>query len=79
MLEELQVEKKELDAIDARVISEIDAATDLAEQSPAAEPTDALHGVYAEPASVEPLWYRAGVRSAVEKNERAAGWGTFNG
>jgi len=79
LLEELQVEKKELDAIDARVISEIDAATDLAEQSPAAEPTDALHGVYAEPASVEPLWYRAGVRSAVEKNERAAGWGTFNG
>ena len=79
LLEELQVEKKELDAIDARVISEIDAATDLAEQSPAAEPTDALNGVYAEPASVEPLWYRAGVRSAVEKNERAAGWGTFNG
>lgn len=79
LLEELQVEKKELDAIDARVVSEIDAATDLAEQSPAAEPTDALHGVYAEPASVEPLWYRAGVRSAVEKNERAAGWGTFNG
>ena len=79
LLEELQVEKKELDAIDARVLFEIDAATDLAEQSPAAEPTDALHGVYAEPASVEPLWYRAGVRSAVEKNERAAGWGTFNG
>jgi TPP-dependent pyruvate/acetoin dehydrogenase alpha subunit len=79
LLEELQVEKKELEAIDAHVISEIDAATDLAEQSPAAEPTDALNGVYAEPASVEPLWYRAGVRSAVEKNERAAGWGTFNG
>ena len=78
LLEELQVEKTELEAIDARVISEIDAATDLAEQSPAAEPTDALEGVYAEPASVEPLWYRAGVRSAVEKNERATGWGTFN-
>ena len=79
LLEELQVEKSELDAIDARVISEIDVATDLAEQSPAAEPTDALHGVYADPASVEPLWYRAGIRSAVEENERAAGWGTFNG
>jgi TPP-dependent pyruvate/acetoin dehydrogenase alpha subunit len=79
LLEELQVERSELDAIDARVTSEIDAATDLAEQSPAAEPTDALQGVYADPASVEPLWYRAGVRSAVEKNERAAGWGTFNG
>lgn len=79
LVEELQIEKQELDAIDARVISEIDAATDLAEQSAAAEPTDALHGVYAEPASVEPLWYRAGVRSAVEKNERAVGWGAFNG
>jgi TPP-dependent pyruvate/acetoin dehydrogenase alpha subunit len=79
LLEELQVERKELDAIDARVSAEIDQATDLAEQSPPAEPTDALVGVYAEPAVVEPLWYRAGVRSAVEKNERAAGWGTFNG
>jgi len=79
LLEELQVDKAELDAIDARVTSEIDVATDLAEQSPAAEPTDALEGVYANPASVQPLWYRAGVRSAVEKNERAAGWGTFNG
>jgi hypothetical protein len=28
---------------------------------------------------VQPLWYRAGVRSAVENHERAAGWGTFNG
>jgi hypothetical protein len=24
-------------------------------------------------------WYREGVRSAVEKHERAQGWGTFNG
>ena len=48
-------------------------------QSPAAEPTDALVGVYAQPPAVQPLWYRAGVRSAVEKHERAAGWGTYNG
>ena len=79
LLEEFRWRQQELDAIDARVASEIDAATDLAEQSPAAEPTDALAGVYAQPPQVEPLWYRAGVRSAVEKNERAAGWGTFNG
>jgi TPP-dependent pyruvate/acetoin dehydrogenase alpha subunit len=79
LLEDLQVEKQDLDAIDARVTAEIDAATDLAEQSPPAEPTDALVGVYAQPPVAEPLWYRAGVRSAVEKNERAAGWGTFNG
>jgi len=79
LVEELQVDRKELEAIDARVSAEIDAATDLAEQSPAAEPTDALVGVYAQPPEVQPLWYRAGVRSAVDKNERAAGWGTFNG
>jgi hypothetical protein len=43
------------------------------------EPTDALVGVYDEPKSVEPLWFRSGVKSAVEKNERPAGWGTFDG
>jgi hypothetical protein len=25
------------------------------------------------------LWYREGVRSAVEKHERPAGWGTHDG
>jgi hypothetical protein len=40
---------------------------------------DALVGIYANPARIEPLWYRAGVRSAVDQHERPAGWGTFNG
>jgi hypothetical protein len=79
LLDELHVERAELETIDARVAKEIDDATDLAEQSPAAEPTDALNGVYAQPGAVAPLWYRAGIRSAVDKHERAVGWGTYNG
>ena len=73
------VDAAELAAIDARVQREIDDATDLAEASPMPEATDALHGVYADPPSVEPLWYRRGVASAVDAHERPAGWGTFNG
>jgi pyruvate dehydrogenase E1 component alpha subunit/2-oxoisovalerate dehydrogenase E1 component alpha subunit len=68
-----------LDAVDARVQGEVDAATDLAEQSPPPEPLDGLRGVYADPPEAPVLWYRQGLRSAVERNERAQGWGTFNG
>ncbi len=68
-----------LQEIDERVRQEVDLATDEAERSPMPEPTDALTGVYADPPAVEPLWYRAGVRSAVEQHERAQGWGTYNG
>jgi TPP-dependent pyruvate/acetoin dehydrogenase alpha subunit len=77
--EELGFDGGEIAAVDGRVTQEIDAATDAAESSPLPEPTDALVGVYAEPERIEPLWYRAGVRSAVEAHERAAGWGTFSG
>ena len=63
------VDAAELAAIDARVQREIDDATDLAEASPMPEATDALHGVYADPPSVEPLWYRRGVASAVDAHE----------
>ena len=73
------VTSDELSAIDGRVQQEIDAATDVAEQSPMPEPTDALVGIYDEPKTVEPLWFRSGVKSAVEKNERPAGWGTYDG
>ena len=79
LTEELDVDETEIAAVDARVIEEIDVATDAAEASPMPEPTDALLGIYAEPTRIEPLWYRAGVRSAVDAHERAAGWGTFNG
>ena len=65
--------------IEQRVLREIDAATDLADASPMPEPADSLTEVYAGPDSVEPLWFREGVRSAVAQHERAAGWGTYSG
>ncbi|MGI8496477.1 MAG: thiamine pyrophosphate-dependent dehydrogenase E1 component subunit alpha [Gemmatimonadaceae bacterium] len=73
------VAPNELRAIDARILAEIDQATDLAESSSMPEPADALSGVYADPASLDPLWYRQGVGSAVAVHERPAGWGSFNG
>jgi pyruvate dehydrogenase E1 component alpha subunit/2-oxoisovalerate dehydrogenase E1 component alpha subunit len=69
----------ELEALDARVRAEIDAATDLAEQSPPPEPRDCLAGVYADPPAAPALWYREGIRSAVDRHERPAGWGTHDG
>ena len=66
-------------AIDARVTAEIDRATDEAEASPPPEALDALEGVYADPARMPVLWYREGVRSAVERHERPASWGTHDG
>jgi TPP-dependent pyruvate/acetoin dehydrogenase alpha subunit len=69
----------QLTAIDDKVVAEVDAATDEAERSGPPEPRDALKGIYADPAEAEVLWYREGVRSAVDKNERAQGWGTYNG
>ncbi|HYF40114.1 MAG TPA: thiamine pyrophosphate-dependent dehydrogenase E1 component subunit alpha [Gemmatimonadales bacterium] len=69
----------ELESVDARVKAEIDRATDEAEASPAPEPGDALRGVYANPADMPVLWYREGLRSAVERHERPASWGTHDG
>jgi TPP-dependent pyruvate/acetoin dehydrogenase alpha subunit len=68
----------ELEEIDARVMREIDLATDEAERSPVPDSEDALVGIYADPPAVEPLWFRAGVRSAVEEHERPASWGTHD-
>jgi pyruvate dehydrogenase E1 component alpha subunit/2-oxoisovalerate dehydrogenase E1 component alpha subunit len=75
----LGVSTQELKEIDSRVKSEIDSATDEADASPAPEPTDALEGVYADPSQVPVLWYREGVRSAVDRHERPASWGTHDG
>jgi len=72
------VKLAELEAVDARVQREIDEATDVAEQSPMPEPTDALVGIYDDPPVMQPLWFREGVKSAVEKHERPAGWGTYD-
>ena len=77
--DELGIDDAEIADIDAQVSVEIDEATDAAEASPMPEPVDALAGVYAEPAVIEPLWYRSGVRSAVDVHERALGWGTYSG
>jgi TPP-dependent pyruvate/acetoin dehydrogenase alpha subunit len=69
---------EELAAIDARIQREIDEATDIAEQSGVPEPLDALVGVYADPPSEQPLWFREGKRAVVEKSERPSSWGTFD-
>jgi pyruvate dehydrogenase E1 component alpha subunit/2-oxoisovalerate dehydrogenase E1 component alpha subunit len=74
---ELGVPDEEIAAVDERVRREVDEATATAEGSAMPEPDDALAGVLADPPRVEPLWFRAGVRSAVERHERAEGWGTF--
>ncbi|HEX3158383.1 MAG TPA: thiamine pyrophosphate-dependent dehydrogenase E1 component subunit alpha [Gemmatimonadaceae bacterium] len=79
LLSEEGVTQAELDAVDAEVHQLVDAATDEAEQSPPPMATDALVGVYADPPTVAPLWFREGVGSAVDQHERAAGWGTFDG
>jgi pyruvate dehydrogenase E1 component alpha subunit/2-oxoisovalerate dehydrogenase E1 component alpha subunit len=69
----------ELETIDARVQTEIDQATDIAETSPPPEPRDCLVGVYADPAEAPALWYREGMRTAVDRHERPASWGTHDG
>ena len=71
-------QESELTAIDARVQEEIDRATDEADASPMPDPTDALVGIYADPPVLAPLWFREGIKSAVEVNERPASWGTHD-
>src|SRR5687767_5691580 len=79
LLEAEGVTAAEIASIDARIAAEIDAATDEAERSPMPDPLDALVGIHADPPSVEPLWFRQGVRSAVDVHERPASWGTHDG
>ena len=69
----------ELAAVDDRVRAEVDAATDEADRSPPPVALDALAGVYADPPAQPALWFRAGVDRAVDRHERAEGWGTWNG
>jgi TPP-dependent pyruvate/acetoin dehydrogenase alpha subunit len=78
VLNEMGVDASELQKIEARITEEIDRATDEAEASPMPEPTDALVGIYADPPSEKPLWFREGVRAAVEVNERPSSWGTHD-
>jgi TPP-dependent pyruvate/acetoin dehydrogenase alpha subunit len=68
----------QLAEIDARVLREIDDATDIADASAVPEPLDALVGVYADPPVQQPLWFRESARSVVEEHERPEGWGTYD-
>ena len=72
------VSQAELDTIETRVKREIDAATDEAEASPMPDPTDSLVGIYADPPELSPLWFRQGIKSAVDKHERPSSWGTHD-
>jgi len=78
LAENHDVSAAELGAIDDRIAQEIDRATDEAEASPMPEPGDALVGIYADPPEEKPLWFREGVRAAVDVNERPSSWGTHD-
>ena len=78
LLDREKVPPSTLDEIDARIHREVDAATDVAEASPLPEPLDALVGVYADPPSERPLWFRDGADVSGLGKERADGWGTFD-
>ncbi|MFM8780804.1 MAG: thiamine pyrophosphate-dependent dehydrogenase E1 component subunit alpha, partial [Gemmatimonadota bacterium] len=72
------VSAETLAEIDARVVGEIDAATDEAERSGVPDPLDALVGVYADPPAERPLWFREGADVSSLGKERPDGWGTWD-
>ncbi len=75
---ELGFSPDEVAAVDARVRTEVDEATDVAEASGFPDALDALTGVYADPPAERPLWFREGVGTPVSRSERASdGWGVF--
>jgi pyruvate dehydrogenase E1 component alpha subunit/2-oxoisovalerate dehydrogenase E1 component alpha subunit len=79
LTESLGVGARELAVADDRVRAEVDAATDEADRSPPPGALDALVGVYADPPVQPALWFRQGVDRAVDRHERAQGWGTYDG
>ena len=78
LLDREKVAQATIDEIDARVVREVDAATDVAEASGFPEPLEALIGVYADPPAEKPLWFREGADTSNLGKERAEGWGTFD-
>ncbi len=72
------VSAETLAEIDARIVREIDAATDEAERSGVPDPLDALVGVYADPPAERPLWFREGADVSSLGKERPEGWGTWD-
>jgi len=77
MRRDLLATAEEIAAIDARVLREIDEATDIADASGTPQALDALSGVYADPPRERPLWFRAEATDDSYGTERPDGWGTF--
>ncbi len=75
---ELNATDDEIAAIDARVLREIDEATDIADASGTPQALDALIGVYADPPAEQPLWFRRDATDDAYGTERPEGWGTWN-
>jgi len=75
---DLGVSGSEIAAIDARILREIDEATDLAELSGTPDVREALMGVYAEPPAEQPLWFRRDAETDAYGQERPESWGTWN-
>jgi TPP-dependent pyruvate/acetoin dehydrogenase alpha subunit len=78
MRTEFRVTDDEIAAIDARIMREIDEATDIAEASGTPDAREALLGVYADPASEQPLWFRRDAATDAYGQERPESWGTWN-
>ena len=78
MRDDLKATDDEIMAIDARVLREIDDATDIADASTTPQALDALIGVYADPPAEQPLWFRRDSENASYGTERPESWGTWN-
>ena len=75
---DLDATDSEIEAIDARIVREINQATDLAERSGTPDAREALIGVYAEPPAEQPLWFRRDADTEAYGQERPESWGTWN-
>jgi pyruvate dehydrogenase E1 component alpha subunit/2-oxoisovalerate dehydrogenase E1 component alpha subunit len=75
--DEFSITASEIEAVDDKARRDVDEATDIAERSAPPEALDALVGVYADPPSEQPLWFREGTSSVVDAHERPEGWGTY--
>ena len=78
MRDDLKATDDEIKAIDARVLREIDDATDIADASTTPQALDALIGVYADPPAEQPLWFRRDSEHVSYGTERPESWGTWN-
>jgi pyruvate dehydrogenase E1 component alpha subunit/2-oxoisovalerate dehydrogenase E1 component alpha subunit len=75
--DEFEFTEGEIEGVDERVRKVVDEATDVAERSSPPAALDALVGIYADPPVENPLWFREGTGSVVDKHERPEGWGVF--